>query len=173
MAELVKGMRDALNAVRPGLKLSTWGHDSPADRMSGYQGRRPDVWLNNGWIDWFEIGCYGDNPQQALGDWREIARMVKRPECVWPMFGSYLSAQYRTEANASQSVPFALTVTGDKIHPGVFARKPEVLVPMYQAFRDTCKLNGFGIFDLSYMTEETAQGTGKLLFPEQAVPWYP
>jgi hypothetical protein len=70
-------------------------------------------------------------------------------------------------------VPFTLTVTGDRIHPGVFARKPEVLAPMYQAFRDTCQLNGFGIFDLSYMTEETAQGTGKLLFPEQAVPWYP
>jgi len=172
VSEMVRGVREALNGVRPGLKLSTWGHDAPADRMSCYQGRRPDVWLNNGWIDWFAIGTYGSDPQQALSYWREIARMVKRPECVWPMFATYLSAQYRTEANAGDSVPYTLTVTGDKIHGGVFARRPQVLVPMYQAFRDTCKSNGFGIFDLSYVTEETARGTGKLLFPEPAVPWY-
>jgi uncharacterized lipoprotein YddW (UPF0748 family) len=172
VAEMVKGMREALSRVRPGLKLSTWGHDPPADRMSSIQGRRPDVWLNEGWIDWFAIGTYGDDPQQALSYWREIARTVKRPECVWPMFATYLSAQYRTEANAGESVPYTLTVTGDRIHGGVFARRPQVLVPMYEAFRDICKSNGLGIFDLCYVTEETARDTGKVFFPEPAVPWY-
>ena len=106
------------------------------------------------------------------GYWREIARQVQRPECVWPMFATYLSAQYRTEANAGHSVPYTLTVTGDRIHGGVFACRPQVLVPMYQAFRDTCQSNGFGIFDLCYVTEETARDMGKLVFPEPAVPWY-
>ncbi len=173
VAELVRGVREALNAVRPGLKLSTWGHDAPADRMSSIQGRRPDVWLNNGWIDWFAIGTYGADPEQAISYWREIARMVKRPECVWPMFATYTGARYRSAANADESVPYTLTVTGDKIHGGVFARRPQMLVPMYEAFRDICKCNGCGIFDLSYVTDETARDSGKVLFPEPAVPWYP
>jgi len=171
VAEMVKGVREALNGVRPGLKLSTWGHDPPADRLSSIQGRRPDVWLNNGWIDWFAIGTYGDDPQQALAYWREIARTVNHPECVWPLFATYLGAQYRTEANANESVPITLTVTGDKIHGGVFARRPQVLVPMYKAFRDICKSNGFGLFDLCYVTQETARDTGEVLFPEAAGPW--
>lgn len=170
VAALVKGIRDALNVVRPGLWLSTWGHDGP-DAKNSFQGRRPDTWLNNGWIDSVQICCYGSDPVAAVADWRSIAARVTRPECVWPTLGSYHGAAYRTEHNAHDSVPIPQTITGDPIHKGVFARRADVLQPMYEAFRDICKLNAFGIFDLCYMTDETLTNTRKLLFPESAVPW--
>jgi hypothetical protein len=170
---LVRGIREALDGVRPGLKLSHWGHDEPGSPSA--QGRRPDVWLNNGWIDWFEICCYGDDPEAAVRSWSRIARMVKRPESVWPAFGTYKSgvSDNVTATDSFVPLPRRNEFTGDGMHGGCAARRAGTLLPMYQAFRDRCDTGGFAIFDMSYVTRETAADLGRLLFPEPAVPWYP
>ncbi len=167
---LVKGIREALDKTRPGLKLSTWGHDDPGS--PNLQGRRPDVWLNNGWIDCFEIGCYGDQAEPQFYDWLKIAHMVKRPECVWPTFGTYegMAAPFDAQRHMKMNKK---TITGDGIGDGSYARRPKVLLPLYETFRDQGGLNGFAIFDLSNMTEETADEMGRDLFKEPAVPWFP
>ena len=176
MADLVRGIREALDAVRPGLKLSHWGHDEPGS--PSFQGRRPDVWLNNGWIDWFEIGCYGGDPDAAVRTWSRIARMVDRPECVWPAFAFYIGSipQPGTATDTYVPIPRNNEFTGDGFHAkegAMGCRRPVVLTPMYEAFRDTCGLSGLALFDLCQQTKETAEAYGRELFVEPAVPWYP
>jgi len=172
VGELVKGMREALDSVRPGLKLSHWGHDAPGCHSP--QGRRPDVWLNNGWIDWFEISCYGSDPDAAVYQWIKIAKRVERPACVWPAFGTYKSGVTKDVKPTETYVPLPRhnEFTGDGLHSGCAARRAKALLPMYEAFRDRCNMNGFAVFDLSYCTRETAANIGKLVFPEPAVPWF-
>ncbi len=176
VADLVRGIREALDAVRPGLKLSHWGHDEPGS--PSFQGRRPDVWLNNGWIDWFEIGCYGGDPDAAVRTWSRIARMVDRPECVWPAFAFYIRSipQPGTATDTYVPIPRNNEFTGDGFHAkegAMGCRRPVVLTPMYEAFRDTCGLSGLALFDLCQQTKETAEAYGRELFVEPAVPWYP
>ena len=176
VSALVKGIREGLDAVRPGIKLSHWGHDEPGS--PSFQGRRPDVWLNNGWIDWFEICCYGGSPDDAVRSWSRIARMVERPECVWPAFGFYIRSIPPPGEPTETYVPIPRKneFTGDGFHAPantMGCRRPRVLIPMYEAFRDTCGLNGFALFDLCHLTKETAEAYGKELFVEPALPWYP
>ncbi len=176
VGDLVRSIREALDEVRPGLKLSHWGHDEPGS--PSFQGRRPDVWLNNGWIDWFEIGCYGGDPDAAVRTWSRIARMVDRPECVWPAFAFYIGSipQPGTATDRYVPIPRHNEFTGDGFHSkaGVMgSRRPVVLAPMYEAFRDTCGLSGLALFDLCQQTKENAKAYGEELFVEPAVPWYP
>ncbi len=176
VGDLVRRTREAMNSVRQGLKLSHWGHDEPGN--PSFQGRRPDVWLNNGWIDWFEIGCYGGDPDAAVRTWSRIARMVDQPECVWPAFGFYIGniPQPGTATDTYVPIPRYNEFTGDGFHSkegAMGCRRPVVMAPMYEAFRDTCGLNGFALFDLCQHTKETAKAYGEELFVEPAVPWYP
>ncbi len=172
VSALVRGIREELDKVRPGIKLSHWGHDEPGSPSC--QGRRPDIWLNNGWIDWFEIDCYGSDPAAALRSWSRIARMVKRPECVWPALGLYQGATGGRLADNCVPLPRRNEFTGDSLHSGLIGcRRPKVLIPMYETFRDACGVNGFALFDLCYMTKNMAAAYGREMFPEKAVPWYP
>ena len=172
VSALVRGIRQGLDSVRTGIKLSHWGHDEPGN--PSYQGRRPDIWLNNGWIDWFEIGCYGGDPDAAVRTWSRIARMVDRPECVWPAFGFYIGNTASAPADSYVVIPRKNEFTGDGFHSRTMGcRRPKVLAPMVRAFRDQCGLNGLALFDLCQLTRAVAEAYGTELFTESAVPWFP
>jgi uncharacterized lipoprotein YddW (UPF0748 family) len=165
VSALVSEIRAAIDAVRPGVKLSTWGGYEKGE--PGYQGRRPDLWLNNGWIDFFELDNYGNDPESALTDWAVHAMQVTRPDCVWPTLGLY-----ELSANSNAVALGGVTLTGDWHSSAVWGRRPKALVPIYTAFRDRAKLNGFGFFDLADTNTNMLQGLRDLFLTEPAVPWY-
>jgi len=173
VSAMVKGIREALDNVRPGLKLSAFGKPSLYD----YQGRRPDIWLNKGWIDWFEISCYGTDVDYGLKQWRRWSRMVDRPECVWPTLATYhktFSGGVPADFKATEMavpLPRKNEFTGG-VSDRCAARRARANLPLYEALRDQCKVNGFSVFDLINMTRETAEEMKELLFPEPAVPWF-
>lgn len=167
---LVKDVRIALKAVNPNLKLTAWADIDD----QGHQGRRPDIWLNNGWLDVFEYPAQGCTAEYSLERWRQIARRVNRPECVWPNFGTEHSVVNLTPESEKQSVVIEKGPTGEpfpKNHirglRGTFIQAP------YETMRDRAKCYGFSIYHLGSTTPETRREIKTLLFPEPAVPWWP
>jgi Glycosyl hydrolase-like 10 len=170
VGDLVKRVRNIINVTKTGIRLTTWGRPD----LRNSQGRRPDIWLNNGWIDGFYLGCYGSDPQQIMAYYRRFAAMTKYPKRVWPMFGNYAGLSYMTTPPPNKSaVVIKRSLLGDRLHGGIAARRAKVLLAPLKMFRNNLNLSTFGMFDMCYYTDETLKNTKKLLFPEPAVPYFP
>jgi len=167
---LVKEIHDALKGVNPNLKLTAWANIDD----QGHQGRRPDIWLNNGWLDFFEYPAQGGTAESALNEWRHIGRRVKRPECVWPNFGTEHAVVNLTPESEKTSVVIEKGPTGEPF-PKNFIRglRGTFLQAPYETMRDQAKCNGFSIYHLGSTTPETRREIKSLLFPEPAIPWWP
>jgi len=170
VASYVKGIREALDSARPGLSLSSWGGCEPG--TASFQGRRPDVWLNKGWLDYFEIAWYGGFSEMELRYWSRLARAVSRPDRVWVTLGMYARLR-ETDPDVTERyyrLPRKNEFTGDNLQAGLGCRRAITQQPKYDALRKRCKIRGFGVFGLQYMTRKGAAEYGEELFRVPAVP---
>lgn len=170
VAAYVKGIREALDGVRPGMTLGSWGGCEPA--TASFQGRRPDVWLNKGWLDYFEIAWYGGFSEMEVRYWSRLARVVSRPDRIWVTLGTYarLPKTAPDTTDRYYRLPRKNEFTGDNLQAGFGCRRAITQQPKYNALRNRCKIRGFGIFDLEYMTRKGAEEYGQELFSVPAVP---
>lgn len=80
----VRSVREGLNEVRPGIKVTAFVGYPPSMRMHSLQGSNGALWLNKGWVDALLPMLYVSSPEGLVFGWQDYALRVNRPDRVWP-----------------------------------------------------------------------------------------
>jgi hypothetical protein len=86
VSDIVKRVREGINAIKPGLTISVFGQAYPKPMLSE-QGRNEWLWVENDWIDVDFDGDYYPIPEVAL--LAEVRRNSPYPERITRMLGNY------------------------------------------------------------------------------------
>jgi len=165
ISAFVKALRERLDGVRQGIRITAYVGYPPSIRMMNTQGCNSWDWLNNGWVDALLPMLYGGDPLEMARAWRDYASAVKRPELIWPAMGNYWRAQYVPDDYPRRDQL-------ELVEKGLYCMPVEKLTPTYRMYYDRCHVRGIGIWSIRYATDKHVANISEQLFPEPAVPWW-